>query len=138
MIFSKLKRSGFDHDLEIVLFLKSKNIKINELPVKWIHKNNSSLNIFFESCTSMKLVVTTINNSSIKITYLLYMTVCIPYMNYCFIYLYYLSLSPSLSTLTLCISVMELKSFSHKHFIRFCASAIYKSTALIFVGGFVV
>ena len=48
MIFSKLKRSGFDHDLEIVLFLKSKNIKINELPVKWIHKNNSQLNIFWD------------------------------------------------------------------------------------------
>jgi len=45
-IFSKLKSFGFVHDLEIILLLKSKNIKIKELPVKWIHKNNSSLNIF--------------------------------------------------------------------------------------------
>jgi len=48
LVFSKLKSSGFDHDLEIVLFLKSKRIKIKELPVKWIHINNSSLNIFWD------------------------------------------------------------------------------------------
>lgn len=47
-IFSKLKNYGFDHDLELVLFLKSKKITINELPVKWIHKNNSRLNIFLD------------------------------------------------------------------------------------------
>jgi len=47
-IFSKLKTFGFNHDLEIVLLLKSRNIKIKELPVKWIHKNNSSLNIFWD------------------------------------------------------------------------------------------
>ena len=46
--FAKLKNYGFDHDLEIVLLLKSKNILIHELPVKWIHKNNSSLNIFLD------------------------------------------------------------------------------------------
>ena len=48
LIFSKLKTFGFNHDLEIILFLKAKNIKIKELPVKWIHKNNSSLNIFWD------------------------------------------------------------------------------------------
>ncbi len=48
LLFSKLKTFGFDHDLEIVLFLKSRNIKIKELPVKWTHKNNSSLNIFLD------------------------------------------------------------------------------------------
>ena len=48
LIFSKLKTFGFNHDLEIVLLLKSKNIKIKELPVKWTHKNNSSLNIFWD------------------------------------------------------------------------------------------
>ena len=47
-IFSKLSRFGFDHDLEIVLLLKSKHIRIKELPVKWVHKNNSSLNILWE------------------------------------------------------------------------------------------
>jgi len=48
LIFSQLKNYGFDHDLEIVLFLKSKKIKIMELPVNWIHKNNSRLNIFLD------------------------------------------------------------------------------------------
>ena len=48
LIFSKLSRFGFDHDLEIVLLLKSKHIRIKELPVKWVHKNNSSLNILRE------------------------------------------------------------------------------------------
>jgi len=47
-IFSKLKNYGFNHDLEIVLFLKSKKIKIEELPVRWVHKNNSRLNIFLD------------------------------------------------------------------------------------------
>ena len=47
-IFSKLKDRGFDHDLELVLLLKSKHIKIRELPVNWKHKNNSSLNIFWD------------------------------------------------------------------------------------------
>jgi len=48
LIFSKLRTLDFNHDLEIILLLKAKNIKIKELPVKWIHKNNSSLNIFWD------------------------------------------------------------------------------------------
>ncbi len=48
LAFSKLKNYGFDHDLEIVLLLKSKNIIIKELPVKWIHKNNGGLNILID------------------------------------------------------------------------------------------
>ena len=48
LIFSKLKNCGFEHDVELVLLLKSKKIKIRELPVKWIHKNSSSLNILWD------------------------------------------------------------------------------------------
>ena len=48
IIFSKLKNYGFDHDLELVLILKSRNIKIIELPVKWVHKRDSRLNIFWD------------------------------------------------------------------------------------------
>ena len=48
LIFSKLKSYGFAHDLELVLLLKSKHIKIGELPVKWTHKNNSSLNVLLD------------------------------------------------------------------------------------------
>ena len=48
IIFSRLRNDGFDHDLELVLLLKSKRIKIIELPVKWKHKHNSRLNIFWD------------------------------------------------------------------------------------------
>jgi len=47
-VFAKLKNHGFEHDMEIVLLLKSKNIQIKELPVKWVHKKNSKLNIFLD------------------------------------------------------------------------------------------
>ena len=48
LIFFKIKNYGYEHDLELILILKSKNIKIKELPVKWTHKNNSKLNIFWD------------------------------------------------------------------------------------------
>ena len=48
MIFPKIKNNGFDHDLEIVLQLKSKKIEIKELPVRWVHKDNGSLNILLD------------------------------------------------------------------------------------------
>ena len=47
-IFTKLTNYGFTHDLELVLILKEKKIKIVELPVKWVHKTGSKINIFFE------------------------------------------------------------------------------------------
>ena len=47
--FSKLINCGFDHDLELIMLLRSKNIKIVELPVKWKHKSNSKVNIFWDS-----------------------------------------------------------------------------------------
>ncbi len=46
--FSKLKNCGWDHDIELILLLKSKNIAIKELPIKWIHKENSKVNIFLD------------------------------------------------------------------------------------------
>ena len=47
-IFFKIKDYGFNHDLEIILLLKNKNIEIKKLPVKWEHKDNSRLNIFWD------------------------------------------------------------------------------------------
>ena len=47
-IFFKMKNCGFNHDLEIILLLKTKNIKIRELPVKWKHKDNGRINIFWD------------------------------------------------------------------------------------------
>ena len=48
-LFFKMKNYGFNHDLEIILLLKTKNIEIKKLPVKWKHKDNSRLNIFWDS-----------------------------------------------------------------------------------------
>ena len=47
-IFFKIKNCGYDHDLELILILKSRNIKIKELPVKWVHKKDSKLNLFWD------------------------------------------------------------------------------------------
>ncbi len=46
--FGKLKSHGFSHDLELIALLKNRNIKIKELPVKWTHKKNSKLNVFWD------------------------------------------------------------------------------------------
>ena len=48
-IFKDLKMYGFDHDLEIVLLAREKNIYIKELPVKWHHVGQSKLNLFKDS-----------------------------------------------------------------------------------------
>ena len=64
IVFSKMKNYGFDHDLELILILKSKNIEIKELPVKWIHKDNSQLNIFWDPVKMLLEIFT------IKIRYL--------------------------------------------------------------------
>jgi dolichyl-phosphate beta-glucosyltransferase len=47
-IFKEITMFGFEHDLEIVLNAEKLNHSITELPVKWIHKSNSKLNIFID------------------------------------------------------------------------------------------
>ena len=47
-IFRKINSYRFSFDVELVLLLKKKNIKIRELPVNWIHKSGSKLNIFYD------------------------------------------------------------------------------------------
>ena len=47
--FSQLINRGFDHDLELIMLLRSRNIKIVELPVKWKHMDNSKVNVFWDS-----------------------------------------------------------------------------------------
>ena len=36
------------HDVEIAILLKKNLIKIIELPIKWVHRDQSRLNIFFD------------------------------------------------------------------------------------------
>jgi len=49
MIFSKLTEKKFAHDIEIVLLATKKKIEIIELPVKWVHKNDSKINLIRDS-----------------------------------------------------------------------------------------
>ena len=48
LVFSKLKNQGYEHDMEIILLLKLRNIGIKELPVKWKHKKYSKVNVFWD------------------------------------------------------------------------------------------
>lgn len=48
-IFSELKEKKFAHDIEIILLANKKKISIEELPVKWIHKDDSKINLIKDS-----------------------------------------------------------------------------------------
>ena len=47
-IFTKLRTSGYAHDIELIYLLKLKKIKIIELPLKWIHMDRGKVNILTE------------------------------------------------------------------------------------------
>ncbi|AFS48549.1 glycosyltransferase group 2 [alpha proteobacterium HIMB59] len=47
-IFNKLIDNSFAHDIEIVLICKSINIEIKEIPVVWVHKSGSKVNVFID------------------------------------------------------------------------------------------
>ena len=44
-IFKKLTSYRFSFDVELVILLKKNNIAIKELPIEWVHKKGSKLNI---------------------------------------------------------------------------------------------
>ena len=48
-IFSKINFVGFEHDIEIVMLLKKKKLKIIELPVDWQHIKLSKVNLITDS-----------------------------------------------------------------------------------------
>jgi glycosyltransferase involved in cell wall biosynthesis len=48
-VFMKLKTKGFAHDIELVYLLRNKKINIIELPIKWVHKPYSKINLFLDS-----------------------------------------------------------------------------------------
>jgi len=49
MIFKKLTKKKFVHDIEIVLLAEKKKIEIIELPLKWEHKNDSKIHLIKDS-----------------------------------------------------------------------------------------
>ena len=48
-IFKNIKDTGFVHDVEVVLYSKKFNYGLEELPVKWIHRNESKLNLYVDT-----------------------------------------------------------------------------------------
>lgn len=48
ILFSKIRTTRFSHDVEILALAKKFKIKIIEIPVTWVHKNNSKLNIMLD------------------------------------------------------------------------------------------
>ena len=48
-IFNLLNEKGFAHDVEILILLCLNNIKVIELPIQWIHKEGSKVNILKDS-----------------------------------------------------------------------------------------
>ena len=48
-IFHRMKEKRFAHDIEIVLLAKLYKVKIVELPVTWIHKSDSKLDLVKDS-----------------------------------------------------------------------------------------
>ena len=48
-LFRKMKITRYAHDVEAILILKSKGIKIKELPVKWKHQSDGKINIIADS-----------------------------------------------------------------------------------------
>ncbi len=48
-VFKSLKTYGFAHDVEIIFLLKKNKIKIKELPINWVHKSGSKINIVIDS-----------------------------------------------------------------------------------------
>ena len=48
-IYKRMKIARYAHDVEVILILQSKGIKIKELPVKWKHQSGSKINIITDS-----------------------------------------------------------------------------------------
>lgn len=55
-VFAKMKSKGFEHDIEITILLKKNNIEIVELPVKWVHKEFSKVNLIKDSIRIFKSI----------------------------------------------------------------------------------
>lgn len=49
LLFSKITRNGYEHDIEITMIARNKKILIKELPITWMHKEGSKVNILIDS-----------------------------------------------------------------------------------------
>jgi len=48
IIFKKIKDHGYVHDVEVILIARKLKYFIKEIPITWIHRDNSKLNIFYD------------------------------------------------------------------------------------------
>jgi dolichyl-phosphate beta-glucosyltransferase len=49
IIFKKMKEYGYIHDVEILILIRKNKFTVNELPIKWVHKDGSKINIIIDS-----------------------------------------------------------------------------------------
>lgn len=49
LVFKKIKEYGYIHDVEILIILRKYNLQIYELPISWVHKSGSKINIISDS-----------------------------------------------------------------------------------------
>jgi len=52
-IFNLLSEKGFVHDVEILILLYLNNINVIELPIKWVHKEGSKVNLLKDSISML-------------------------------------------------------------------------------------
>ena len=48
-MFKNIKEYGYIHDVEILIVLRNYNLQVYELPVNWVHKNGSKINLITDS-----------------------------------------------------------------------------------------
>lgn len=65
-IFGKIVDEKFAHDIEIVLIARKYKIKIIELPVKWVHKNEGKINLITDSLNMLVSLIKMKINSKIS------------------------------------------------------------------------
>jgi|TARA_B110000240_G_C13395783_1_gene408773 dolichyl-phosphate beta-glucosyltransferase len=49
LVFKKIKEYGYVHDVEILIILRKYNLQIYELPIIWVHKGGSKINLISDS-----------------------------------------------------------------------------------------
>ena len=49
MLFKHVKDKGFVHDVEVALLARKYNYFLKELPVEWIHRDDSKLNLLTDT-----------------------------------------------------------------------------------------
>ena len=49
IIFKKMKEYGYIHDIEILILIRKNKFTVHELPINWVHKDGSKINIIKDS-----------------------------------------------------------------------------------------